>query len=136
MAKNLLIVYLVYTGCGKYNGSGTLWHKYLVYFLKKKFFFWGGGCKYIQVVITPFFMKPVTSVYRIFGLNLTQKITKFCFKHYLNVFQDIPDCPIIKKLSGKKYPKAITVLKKEGGGRQIMIMITDLIVFWKPSLTQ
>ena len=35
----------------------------------------------------------------------------------------------------KKLPKAITVLKKKGGVRQGMIMITDSIIFFTPSLT-
>ena len=53
-----------------------------------------------------------------------------CFKTYLNH-------PINKKkTSQKEKPKAITVLKKEGGGvRRGMIMITDSMVFFTPSLS-
>ena len=47
-----------------------------------------------------------------------------CFKTFLNH-------PINQKTSRKKKPKAITVLKKEGGGvRRGMIMITDSMGFF------
>ena len=52
-------------------------------------------------------------------------LTKVCFKHTKNVFQDIPESPnLSKNVAKQKNLRAITVLKKEGGGRG-MIMITD-----------
>ena len=62
-----------------------------------------------------------------------------------SLFQTYPKCvsrhtwdtQLIKKHRKKKLPKAITVLKKEGGGgvRRGMIMITDSMVFFlTPSL--
>ena len=53
------------------------------------------------------------------------------FKHTQNVFQDIPESPKkSKKTLLKKNLRAITVLKKEGGVRRGMIMITDSMVFF------
>ena len=57
----------------------------------------------------------ITSVYCIFWVNFTQNITRVGFKHYQNVFQDIPDYLINQKTLQKKLPKAITVLEKKGG---------------------
>ena len=67
--------------------------------------------------ISPYFSKMVPSVLCIFWVNFTQNLTRVCFKHYQNLFPDIPDYPINKKtVREKKLPKAITVLKKGGGG--------------------
>ena len=51
-----------------------------------------------------------------FDKILPKNITKVCFKQYQNLFQDIPGYPINKQKNARKKPKAITVLKKEGGG--------------------
>ena len=39
-----------------------------------------------------------------FWVNFTQNITKVFFKHYQNLFQDIPDYPIHQKNIAKKTP--------------------------------
>ena len=57
------------------------------------------------------------SVNPIFGQNFTQNITKVCFKQNQNLLQDIPGYPGNQKNKARrKKPKAITVLKKRGGG--------------------
>ena len=43
-------------------------------------------------------------------------LTKVCFNHTRNVFQDVPESPNqSKNIAKRKKPQAITVLKKEGG---------------------
>ena len=51
------------------------------------------------------------------------------------MFPDIPDYPIINKTSQKKLPKAITFLKKEGGGSGKVLSWSQIQCFFlKPSL--
>ena len=77
-------------------------------------------------------------VSRLVWVNCTQNITKDFFKHHQNLFQYIPDCPIIKKNSAKKISLGNQSSQKRGGGgvRRGMIMITDSMDFFvKPSLS-
>ena len=81
---------------------------------------------YVTIQISPYFLKLVTSVYRIFWVNFTQNITRVCFKHYQNVFQDIPDYLIKQKTSQKKNNlRRSQFSKKRGGVRRGMIIATQ-----------
>ena len=67
---------------------------------------------------------------------LKPSLTKFCFEHTQNVFQDIPELPnwsknfVNKNLRAKKNNLMQSQFsKKRGGVRQGMIMITDLMGF-------
>ena len=59
-------------------------------------------CDHIDLASSPYFSKMNTYVLCIFWVNLTQNISKVCFRHYQNLSQNIPDYPIIKKTARKK----------------------------------
>ena len=66
-------------------------------------------------------------------------ITKVCFKHTQNVFQDIPESPSSSKNVAKKNNlRRSQFSKKRGGGgvRRGMIMITDSMVFFNHFMTK
>ena len=69
-------------------------------------------------------------------LFLKPSLSKVCFKHTQNVFQYIPVSPNwSKNVAGKKNLRAITVLKKEGGGSGKVWSWSQIQLFFlKPSL--
>ena len=72
-------------------------------------------CDYIDLASLTLFIKNGYVWLLHFWVNFPQNIPKVYFKHYQNLFQDIPEYPIHKKKCDKKH-EAITVLKKRGGG--------------------